>query len=540
MTDADTIIKHQERLATKRMNFDTWWQDIAERVLPSEGQFTVTSEEGEKRTERLFDGSPVTANERFAAVMEDMLTPRTQRWHSLAAEDPALNEQHEVKLYFEQVTNVLFSLRYRSEANFAAQKHEGYLSTGAFGNSALFIDEILGRGPRYIQVHMSEVFWAQDHQGRVDTLYRRFKLEGRQALQRFPDLPPKTRQQAEQKPYDGVEFIHCVKPNEEIKPSRRDHRGMPWSSFYVATADKATVEAGGYTSWPYAIGRYVIAPNETYARSPAMASWPAILTLNEEKKTILRAGQKEVDPPILLTEDGALDPFNLKSGALNYGMVTSNGDPLAIPFQQASNIPLGLELMQLEKQHIDDSFLVTVFQILLENQEMTATQVLEVAQQKGILLAPIMGRQHSEDLGPLIERELDIASKNGFLPPMPDVLRERGGDYKVEYRSPLARAMRAQDGVAIARTLEALPTAMQVDPNAAYVMDAQEAFRELADINGVPARLMRSRDQVAEILKQDEEREAIEGAIDAAPDVSKSALQAVQAEQIRRETALGA
>jgi hypothetical protein len=264
-----------------------------------------------------------------------------------------------------------------------------------------------------------------------------------------------------------------------------------------------------------------------------MAAWPAIMTLQEEKKTVLRAGQKEVDPPILLTEDGALEPFSLRPGALNHGMVSDQGTALAQPFKTGANVPLGLELMALEKEAIEDSFLVTVFRVLAENPQMTATQVLEIAQQKGVLLAPAMGRQHAEDLGPLIEREIDIASKARLLPPMPQELIEAGGQYKIEYRSPLARAMRAQDALAIQRTLEVLPSAIAIDESAAYVIDAPESMREIAEINGVPARLIRDKATVAKIMQQNAEAKRMADAVAAAPEMSQAALNAAKAEQLR-------
>ncbi|MFT3906830.1 MAG: portal protein [Steroidobacteraceae bacterium] len=431
--DVDTILRHEAYLAERRANFESWWQDIAYRVMPSEAQFTTLGPEGERRTERLFDANAAICNERFASVMEDLLTPRTQYWHQLRPLDKALAENQNVKVYLEEVNQALFTLRYRPSANFASQKHQGYLSLGAFGNSCLFIDELAGVGPRYRQVPLREVRWSENHQGLIDTLYRRFPMQARQALQRFGDrLPQKIRDDAEKNPYREWEFIHCVRPNEDRVSGRDDHRGMRWASYYVACEARQMLEVSGYSSWPYAIGRYMLASRETYARSPAMTAWSAIMTINEEKKTILRAGQKEVDPPVLLQEEGVLESFNLRPGALNYGAVSNDGSPLAVPFKSGANVPLGLELMELEKQQIEDSFLVTVFKVLAENPQMTATQVLEVAQQKGILLAPAMGRQHSEDLGPLIEREIDIAARNGLLPQMPDELAEAGGAYKIE------------------------------------------------------------------------------------------------------------
>jgi hypothetical protein len=207
------------------------------------------------------------------------------------------------------------------------------------------------------------------------------------------------------------------------------------------------------------------------------------------------------------------------------------------PLQLKANIPLGVELMQLEKQDIDDSFLVSIFRILAENPQMTATQVLEIAQQKGVLLAPVMGRQQSEDLGPLIEREIDIASRlpgnEWITEEMPEELAEDSGNYDVEYRSPLARAMRAQEGVAILRTMEAVGAAAAIDPDAAMVIDVKGAVRELADINGMPAKLVRDEKTLARMLEAKEQADTEASIAAMAPDMSQAALNAAKAEQLR-------
>lgn len=542
--DANTLLNHQSQLEANRSNFDHWWQQVAQRVLPSDAVFQTEDMPGVKRTERMFDSSPSTCLSRFSAVMEDLSTPRTQRWHGLAPyprDDTGADggdDDQESREFLDRLSNVLFAMRYRPRANFASQKHQGYMSIGAFGNSTLFIDEEVGVGPRYQHIHTRESFWAEDQYGRIDVHYRKFKWEARKAMQRFGNaLPEKIRNAAENKPFDKFEFLHCVRPNEDRIRSRADYRGMPWSSYFVAVDGKEMLEVGGFTSWPFAIGRYELGPGEVYARSPAMQAWPAILTLNEEKKTVLRAGQKDVDPPVLLSEEGALEPFNLRAGALNHGLVNDQGQALAIPFKTGANVPLGLELMGLEREAVEDAFLVTIFKVLIENPQMTATQVLEIAQQKAILLAPVMGRQQSEDLGPLIEREVDILARNSrfswIVDEMPEELRERQEQYTITYNSPLARAMRAQDGVAIMRTAEAAETFARLDKTSAYVYDWPSAFRELGQINGVPPRLMRDKKTVDRIAADQQEQEQAAAAVAAAPEISQAALNAAKAEDLR-------
>lgn len=533
--DVNTLLKHQAALEDTRSNFESWWQDIAYRVFPADAKFTTEGQEGEKRTERLFDSSAATAGARFAAVVEDLLTPRTAVWNTLVP-PPELADDQESKEALEEINRRLYAMRYRSAANFAENKHLCYRALGAFGNYSLMVHDVPGQGAVYEFEHPREVFWSANHLNVIDTRHRKFKLTARAAVKRFTldKLPEPIR-----KAYnDGdifrpFELLHIIRPNEDRKPGRADYRGWEWSSFFIAVEQKQMIEVGGYPVWPLASGRYLVAPGETYARSPAMEAWPAILTLNEEKKTVLRAGQKDVDPPVLLTEDGALEPFNLRSSALNYGMVSDDGRPLAVPFKTGANVPLGLELMALERQAIDDSFLTSVFKVLLENPQMTATQVLEIARERAVLLAPTMGRLHSEDIGAMIARELQILAANGMMPEIPPQLAEAAEQYKIEYQSTLARAMRAQDGVAILRTMEAVPTAASIDPNAAYVLDAPEALRLLAEINGTPAKLLRDRKKVAAIAQQAAEQEQMQQAVAAAPDISTATLNAAKAAQLR-------
>jgi hypothetical protein len=544
LDDAKTIIERQGRIASGRANLDTWWQDIALRVLPLAAQFTTTSEQGEKRTERLFTGKPVTDNERFAAVMDELLTPRTQKWHVLAPEDEEIEDDQQVASYMERLNKLLFTMRYRPKADFASQNHQGFLSIGAFGNSCLFVDEAIGEGPRYRQWFLKECYWSENQHGQIDTLYRRYLMTAgnaaRKAREEGWDIPSKVSEKAAKDPYCTFEFIRAIVPNEERVMSRLDHVGMAFKCFDIAVEEKHMCKVGGFRTWPCGTGRYMLAPNESYGRSPAMAAWPGILTLNEQKKTVLRAGQKEVDPPILLAEDGALEPFNQRPGAANYGMLSADGSMLAQPLKTGANVPLGIELMALEGQEIEEAFLVSIFKILSEHPQMTATQVLEITQQKATLLAPMMGRQQSGYLGPIIEREIDILSRDSRFAwieeEMPESLRSVGGAYKIEYRSPLARAMRAQDGVAIMRTLEVLPVAAQADPYALLVMDVPGSMRELAEINGVPAKLIRDTKMVAAMKQQAREAEELEAAVDAAPQLSQAALNAAKAEQLRTGT----
>lgn len=537
---ADEVIRRQEKMATDRAVFDAHWREIAQRVLPRSDLFRINRQPGDKHTEYVFDATASLALDRFAAAMESMLTPRTQQWHKLKTSHPQLAEDQQVAEYLDAVTECLFAVRYSPRANFASQANEAYMSLGAFGTGGVFIDEVAaewGRnvpGIRYRSVHLSEMYIAEDHQGRVDTVHRRFPMTARQASQRFkPEtLSERVRSAADKHPEQQFDFVHAVGPRDDMDGSRKDYRGRPLYSLYVSIDGRQVVEENGYYTMPYAIGRYVTSPRETYGRSPAMTVLPDIKMLNEMSKTIIRAAHKIVDPPLLLQEDGALGAFDLRPGAMNFGGVDEQGRQLVHALQTGARVDIGLDMLEQRRKVINNAFLVTLFQILVEQPQMTATEAMLRAQEKGALLAPTMGRQQSEFLGPLIEREIDILARAGILPPMPPQLVQAGGLVEVEYCSPLSRAQRAQDGVAIMQTLEAMAPMAQIDPSVMMIFDPEAVARELSDINGVPAKVLRSREEVKAMKQAAQAQQQAAALLQAAPVASGVVKDLAQAQSM--------
>lgn len=522
----DEVIREQEQMAGDRGVWEEHWREIAERVLPRENWFQASDKTpGEKRTEKIFDSTAGLALERFAAAMESMLTPRTMKWHKLTVQDPVLLDDQQVQRYLDDVTNILFRVRYSPKANFASQVHENYMSLGAFGSGAIFVDDIAGFGLRYKSIHLSEIYFSENHVGIVDKVHRKFEMTARQAAERWgvETIPTKIRNCLEKSPEQKFEFVHCVKPNDERDRNRRDYRGMPYVSYYVALEERTMLSESGYQSFPYAISRYVTAPKEIYGRSPAMTVLPDIKMINEMSKTVIRAAHKIVDPPLLLQEDGVLQAFNTRPGALNYGGVDDQGRQVVQPLQSNARVDIGMDMMEQRRRVINDAFLITLFQILVETPNMTATEAMLRAQEKGALLAPTMGRQQSEMLGPLIERELDILSRSGILPPMPEALMERGGEVDIQYVSPLNRSQRAEEGVAILRTLESIVPLAQIDPSVMMIFNPEEIARELSEINGVPAKILRSKEEVAAMKDQQAEQAQAQALMQAAPIAANSA-----------------
>jgi hypothetical protein len=475
---AKALITEFEKLKSSRHNWDDLWERVAERVMPRQSSGFVTKRaEGEDRTEKVFDSTAILACERFAAIMESMLTPRTQKWHNLRASDPALDSSPRVREWMESANGILYKKRYHPYTNYSSQQAETYMSLGAFGTGALFIDNVAGKGLRYKSIHLAELYIRTDSYGVVDTVFRHFELTKKQAEQRWGDALPKRildTKDMERK----FRFLHVVKPRMNRDPNRMDFMGMPFESWYINIDHAAVLSQGGYESFPYAVSRYVVAPDEMYGRSPAIGAFSDIKMVNEMAKSQIRIAHKLADPPLLLHDDGILgfgnSTVNMTPGGLNYGGVSPEGRQLIQPLQTGGDLRTSEAILEQRRKAINDAFLTTLFQILVETPEMTATEAMIRAQEKGQLLGPTISRQQSEALGPMIERELDVLMRNGDLPEMPPELVEAEGEYEIGYDNPMTRMMQAEEVVGLQRTIEAIAPFVQVNPDLMAKFDAEQ------------------------------------------------------------------
>ena len=125
---------------------------------------------------------------------------------------------------------------------------------------------------------------------------------------------------------------------------------------------------------------------------------------------------------------------------------------------------------------------------------MTATEVHVRVGLIRQLLGPVYGRLQSEYLQPFVERCFGLALRAGALGQPPQSLR--GRQFHVRYISPLARAQRLEDVVAMDRLETGLLTKAQTQPGLLDIYDWEEADRLRAQYLGVPGKLMRSDDDI--------------------------------------------
>ena len=498
------LLSRFDRLQGQRENWETHWQEVADYMQPRKADVTKRRARGDKRMEQVFDSSPIQAVELLAASLHGMLTNPSTPWFTLRFKDEEIENDDEAKLWLEASTDAMYTAFNRS--NFQQEIFELYHDLITFGTAAMFIEEDDDDIIKFSTRHINEVFIAENDKGRIDTIYRKFKISARAAIQKFGEaVSADVQTKAKKDPYEEIEILHAVYPRTDFNPKKRDKANMPFESVYMEYKNGNELSVGGFREFPFVVPRYLKASNEIYGRSPAMTALPDVKMLNEMSKTTIKAAQKQVDPPLLVPDDGFLLPVRTVPGGLNF--YRSGTRDRIEPLNIGANNPLGLNMEQQRRESIRAVFYVNQL-MMQQGPQMTATEVIQRNEEKMRLLGPVLGRLQSELLKPLIDRVFAVLLRNNMLPQAPEFLS--GRDVEIEYVSPLAKAQKSTELQSIMRAVEILGSLANVAPVFDYV-NFDNLVKHLADIVGVPQKILKTQSQVnAERQQQAQQQEQMQ------------------------------
>ena len=498
------LLSRFDRLQGQRENWETHWQEVADYMQPRKADVTKRRARGDKRMEQVFDSSPIQAVELLAASLHGMLTNPSTPWFTLRFKDEEIENDDEAKLWLEASTDAMYTAFNRS--NFQQEIFELYHDLITFGTAAMFIEEDDDDIIKFSTRHINEVFIAENDKGRIDTIYRKFKISARAAIQKFGEaVSADVQTKAKKDPYEEIEILHAVYPRTDFNPNKRDKANMPFESVYMEYKNGNELSVGGFREFPFVVPRYLKASNEIYGRSPAMTALPDVKMLNEMSKTTIKAAQKQVDPPLLVPDDGFLLPVRTVPGGLNF--YRSGTRDRIEPLNIGANNPLGLNMEQQRRESIRAVFYVNQL-MMQQGPQMTATEVIQRNEEKMRLLGPVLGRLQSELLKPLIDRVFAVLLRNNMLPQAPEFLS--GRDVEIEYVSPLAKAQKSTELQSIMRAVEILGSLANVAPVFDYV-NFDNLVKHLADIVGVPQKILKTQSQVnAERQQQAQQQEQMQ------------------------------
>jgi hypothetical protein len=495
------LIKRFESLRSTRQNYERVLKEIDKYIYNKPSAFSTTITEGRIDGEDLYDTTGIISNSMLASILHSGLTSTAKKWVDLAPKDAKLKNIDSVKRWIDAVVDTMLSVFNSSESNFPQQNHEVLNSTTGYGTGCLYIDMKDGESIHFSARDLAEIYIMEDSNGVVDTVFREFELTARQAVQQFgaegvSEMVRKTEQMNPDKKY---KFIHACIPLQDSVNIYKDKTATPdifsYIAYTVCCDDKKVCERKGYTGLPYIISRFEKLSGEVYGRSPAWKCLPDLKTLNKIGESELKALELAIEPIWGVPDDGVITEFNFTPNGVISGAVNEDGRQLLVPL----NLGVKPSITDFKVQRLQESVrrAYTVHEYFQkEGTPLSATEINKKIQDSQILGAPNQFRIRSEYLSKVIARVLRLLLDNGKLPPIPQELIDKSGnfEYDIEYISPFTRQQRFDELDSINRAVQASAPLLQANPAALDVLDIDKWFRLSLDISGAPLSVIREYD----------------------------------------------
>jgi hypothetical protein len=533
---AEEVIKRFERLQSNRTNWEQLWQEVLKYVVPRKAWVTRKRETAGERTDsNIFDTTARRANQILAAGFHGNMTNPATKWFNLRLQDPGLNAIQDVKEWLADSENKILDVL--NGSNFNEQIHESYVDLGSVGTSVLLAEEDSRDIVRFRAVFIEEIVIDENDKERVDTVYRKFRMSAKAAWDLWGERAgPKTKEAMKDDKWDEkITFIHCVMPRDRRDPFSNRSTEMPFESTHVEVDSRTTIGEGGFHEQPYMVTRFNKVAGDMYGYSPGVILLPDIKMLNAMAKTLIKAAQKIVDPPLVMPHDGFLLPLKTVPGGINYKLTGNTTDKIE-PLETKGNIPIGRDMINDYRLAINNGYFTDLFLLLADRKNMTATEVQERIAEKMVMLGPVIGRLQSEMLDPIIGRVFGILLRQGVLAPPPPALE--GRELIIEYVSPLALAQRREAITSVSSLLQLAGGVAQFIPEVIDKIDGDKVIDEAAEIFGVSPQIIRDaegagaiREQRAQVQQEQAQLELAQQAIDADKTSSEAERNRAEAKQ---------
>lgn len=510
---SDLILPPKKRILTtryaalkrERSSYDSHWRLLAQNILPRSSRFMATdrNQRGGQQHNNIIDSTGTRALRTLAAGMMAGMTSPARPWFTLRTPDDELNKSHAVKLWCQQVTDLM--LRIFRKSNTYNALHSVYRELGVFGTAASFVSPDYDNVIHNYTATAGEYALALDNRMQVNSIFREFEITLDQAAQWGFELSAEQRHKVDTAKGDqAITVLHAVEPRRDRDPGKRDWRNMPFQSAYVQVGgDELTIlQEGGFRSFPAMCPRWDATSNDTYGSSPGMDALGDILQLQQQQFRKSEAIDYKARPPIqaptsLKEQDGDFLP-----GGISFYDGSGPGSGIRTAFEVQLDLNDMREDIRDVRERVNASFYADIFLMLANSTDvrMTATEVAERHEEKLLMLGPVLERLHNELLQPLIDTTFARIIEAGIAPPPPEELQ--GQDLQVEFVSMLAQAQRAISVNAVDRFVANLGSIASFSPNVLDRFDGDAWVEHYSDVLGVDASLIVASDKAAFVRQQ--------------------------------------
>lgn len=519
MIDVKKLVAQGDQLFANRPTLMLLWQEIAENFFCERADFTAKREIGDDYAGNLTTSYPLMVRRELGDSISSMLRPRGQEWFFISIEDDE-GLDTSGKQWLEWATGVQKRAMYDRMSQFVRATKEGDHDFAAFGQCVLSVEiDWSTTTLLYRNWHLRDVAWCERYNGTIGDIHRNWNPEIRVLAQIFgkDSLHQNIQNRLDKDPYAKVKCRHVVLPTDQYDGDQKYR--TPYVSIFIDIENGHLISERPSWSQIYCIPRWQTVSGSQYAYSPAtVAGLPDARLLQAMTLTLLEAGEMAVRPPMIAAKEAIRGDISLYAGGITWADAQYDerlGEVLRPITQDKGGLPFGLEVSEEKRAMLQQAFYLNKLSLPpLDAGAMTATEVSVRTQEYIRNALPLFEPMEHEYNGALCEMTFDALMRVGAFGP-PDEIPEslRGAQTRFKFESPLHQAIERQKGQKFMEAKGLLAEAIQLDGSAAAVVDARLALREALSGIGVPAKWMRSEEDVEAVAQQQAQQQEAQQAL---------------------------
>lgn len=280
-----------------------------------------------------------------------------------------------------------------------------------------------------------------------------------------------------------------------------------WREMYwvYGSGGSGPLSLRGFNEKPFTASLWSQQSNDAYGRGPGMDTLPDILQLQVETQRKAEAIEKMVRPPLVADMTMKNQPSSSIPGSVTFVPKLGPETGMKPMYEVNPDIKaISQDLAEIQ-QRIRVGFFNDLFMALSQNatdpesNKITAYQSAAIVNERLQVIGPVIEGMLG-DLKDELKRVYSICQRKGLIDPPPKSLH--GVPLTIEFVSLLALAAKAAATGGIERLFQFAGNLVEAYPEIKFVVDAQQGIREMADLLGVPKKIVRGQKESTALQQQ--------------------------------------
>lgn len=539
------IIDRLAKMKLEKANWNNLYETCAEYVMMRKIGFNGQYPQAHVQTSQVFDDTAPNANTLMAAALIGAMWPNGAKSFRLVKPTDMDEETEEVKQYYQWATRQMAGYMDNPKAGLITSLEEYMLDQGAFGISGIEIEDNEDdyETPLAYRARDAKVLYIDEGRNNfVDTVYIEHEMSLRQLIKTYGiENVAKQRREAYLKGKDTdvkVKVLQAIEPRMDADPFGFGNKNMPIASIHIDVEHEKIMLEKGFIDMPVIVARFWRAMGEKYGRSPSTQSLPSIMEANQLGELWLLAGEKTLDPPIMVADDGVAGNGIVNTSAGGITVVNVSGrintgmkpiEPLFVVGDLQWTAARRTELAEI----IKNQYFIDRLMDLNNEHRMQNPEVFVRNELRGQTLNTTYARQFAELFVPLIETTFNKLRRRGLLgviqgSPEEEKLLRQGIEpkyipeaivkrmvsglevYKIEFISPATRIMQSEELKGIEQTTTFAANLAAVQPDVLDALDLDVALKRVQELSGAPREMIRAVERIEQMRQQRAELQALQ------------------------------